>query len=266
MLWDTHMHTDFSGDSDASPKEMAQQAIRLQLEGICITDHLDYDYPNEPELFLLDLDRYVPSILNLKETYQGRLDIRLGIEIGVQPHLAEKHKQIVSSLPFDQVIGSSHTAKGMDPYYPEYFYGSSQEDAYIRYFSSVMENISCFTDFDVYGHLDYVTRYGNSPVPAYTFDSCRKQIDEILKRLIRLEKALEINTGGFSSACRQVNPHPEILKRYYELGGRIVTFGSDAHAPKDIARQFAQAGEILRNCGFREYCSFQNRSPVFHKL
>ena len=80
------------------------------------------------------------------------------------------------------------------------------------------------------------------------------------------EKALEINTGGFSSACRQVNPHPEILKRYYELGGRIVTFGSDAHAPKDIARQFAQAGEILRNCGFREYCSFQNRSPVFHKL
>lgn len=266
MLWDTHMHTDFSGDSDASPKEMARQAIRLQLEGICITDHLDYDYPNEPELFLLDLDRYVPAILQLKKDCRGRLDVGLGIEIGLQPHLAPRHKGLVSAFPFDQVIASSHTAHGMDPYYPEFFNGLSQEDAYIRYFSSVLENIDCFEDFDVYGHLDYVTRYGRSPVPAGTFASCRKRIDEILKKLIRMEKGLEINTGGFSSACRQVNPHPEILKRYYELGGRIVTFGSDAHAPKDIARQFAQAGEILRNCGFREYCSFQNRSPVFHKL
>ena len=255
MLWDTHMHTDFSGDSNASPKAMADQAQKLGLDGICVTDHLDYDYPKEPELFLLDLDRYVPAILQLKKDCRGRLDVGLGIEIG-----------LVSAFPFDQVIASSHTAHGMDPYYPEFFNGLSQEDAYIRYFSSVLENIDCFEDFDVYGHLDYVTRYGRSPVPAGTFASCRKRIDEILKKLIRMEKGLEINTGGFSSACRQVNPHPEILKRYYELGGRIVTFGSDAHAPKDIARQFAQAGEILRNCGFREYCSFQNRSPVFHKL
>lgn len=266
MLWDSHIHTDFSGDSEASAQSMVHQALKLHLPGICITDHLDYDYPNEPELFLLDLDRYVPAILKLKKEYTDQLDIGLGIEIGVQPHLAEKHREITSSFPFDQVIASSHTADGMDPYYPEYFDGISQEDAYNRYFSSVLENISCFTDFDIYGHLDYVTRYGKVPVPAYTFDSCRKLIDEILKKLIRLEKALEINTGGFSSACSRENPHREILKRFYELGGRMITVGSDAHAPGDMARHFDQVRTILQDCGFREYCCFQKRSPIFLPL
>ena len=266
MLWDSHIHTSFSGDSEADPELMIRRAQDLGLSGICITDHLDYDYPKEPDLFLLPLDEYAACLPRLKQKYKSQITIGFGIEIGLQPHLARIHSQITASNTFDFVIASSHTAQGMDPYYCEYFSGISQEEAYIKYFSSILENLSCFSDFDVYGHLDYVTRYGNPPVPAYTYPSCQKLIDDILKKLISMEKGLEINTGGFSSACRQENPHGEILKRYYELGGRIITAGSDAHSPEEISRNFHRASELLRNCGFKEYCYFTKRSPVFLPL
>lgn len=266
MLWDSHLHTNFSGDSDASPEIMIEQAVTLELPGICITDHLDYDYPKEPDLFLLQLPEYQTALLKLKETYQKKIPVNYGIEIGVQPHLAQCHREITASCPFDFVIASSHTADGMDPYYDEYFTDVSQEDAYIRYFSSILENISVFTDFDVYGHLDYVTRYGNPPVPAYTYPGCRKLIDEILKKLISMEKGIELNTGGFRSSTGQENPHRHILRRYRELGGRILTTGSDAHGPEHLAWKFSEARQLLLECGFTEYCYFRNREPHFCSL
>ena len=73
MLWDTHMHCAFSGDSDADPELMIQSAIEKQLDGICFTDHLDYDYPEEPELFLLDFPAYQERIFSLKEKYKKNL-------------------------------------------------------------------------------------------------------------------------------------------------------------------------------------------------
>lgn len=266
MLWDTHMHTSFSGDSDADPESMIRQAVRLGLPGICLTDHLDYDYPKEPELFLLPLKDYGTRLPQLKKMYLEQLTVNFGIEIGVQPHLAEIHKKITAAYPFDFVIASSHTADGMDPYYREYFAGASQEDAYIRYFTSILDNISCFTDFDVYGHLDYVTRYGNPPMPAFTYPKCRELIDTILKTLIDLEKGVELNTGGFRSATGRENPHRDILRRYRELGGRIITIGSDAHEPAHIAWKFREAKELLLECGFSEYCFFEHRTPHFLPL
>lgn len=266
MLWDTHIHTDFSGDSDASPDSMIEQAIRMNLPGICITDHLDYDYPNEPELFLLPLNDYATGIRQYQSRYDHRLPVLYGIELGVQPHLAKKHKDIISAYPFDFVIASSHTAEGMDPYYEEYFAQISQENAYCRYFSSILENISCFDDFDVYGHLDYVTRYGNPPVPAYTYPSCKKLIDEILSELIRLGKGIELNTGGFRSSTGKENPHKDILLRYHQLGGTVITLGSDAHAPEHIAWEFEKARQLLLSCGFTRYCFFKNREPHFLSL
>lgn len=266
MFWDTHMHTSFSGDSDADPGSMIDQAIRLGLPGICFTDHLDYDYPNEPELFLLDLETYASEVKKLQKQYKEQIPIHFGIEIGLQPHLAKKHETITASYPFDFVIGSSHTAEGMDPYYNEYFDHVSQKDAYCRYFSSILENIACFQDFDVYGHLDYVTRYGNPPTAAYTYPECRELIDEILTQLIRLGKGIELNTGGFRSSIKTENPHRDILTRYRQLGGTIITLGSDAHAPKQIAWEFEKARKILLSCGFTHYCFYQKRQVNFVSL
>ncbi|MCD8149297.1 MAG: histidinol-phosphatase HisJ family protein [Clostridiales bacterium] len=266
MLWDTHMHTSFSGDSDAAPEDMIKKAISLGLDGICITDHMDLDYPDDPELFLLDPEAYFPSLMRLQKEYRGALPVRIGIELGLQPHLADTHRNLVHTHEFDFVIGSSHVVHGMDPYYPAYYEGRTEEEAYHEYFASIIENIRAFDDFDVYGHIDYVVRYGPGRNANYSYINYRDVIDEILKLLIEKGKGIEINTGGFRCGLGHPNPTEDILKRYRELGGEIVTPGSDAHKPADIAYDFQKIPAILQNCGFSYYTVFKERKPEFVKL
>lgn len=266
MLWDTHMHTHFSGDSESSPESMIEQSIRLGLPGICITDHLDYDYPDDPELFLLDLDRYDETIHQLQQQYQNRLPIRFGIEIGLQPHLTKRHQEILSAHDFDFVIGSSHVVHGFDPYYPAYYDGKTEQEAYLEYFTSILENIQAFSDFDVYGHIDYVVRYGPNRNAQYSYAAYADIIDEILRLLIQKGRGIEINTGGFKYGLGHPNPTEEILSRYRELGGEIITIGADAHKPEHIAYDFAKVPDILKAAGFRYYTVFKNRKPEFISL
>ena len=130
MLWDTHMHTHHSGDSDALMPDMIQAAVRQNLDGICFTDHFDYDYPDDPDLFLLDFDSYIKEVRSFQDTCHDRLSIRLGIEVGLQPHITEINRKAVTGHPFDFVIGSSHVVHGIDPYYPKYYEGRSEKTAY----------------------------------------------------------------------------------------------------------------------------------------
>lgn len=264
MLWDTHMHTAFSTDSTADPSAMAEEALRLKLAGICITDHLDYDYPSEGEPeFLLDVDGYLAAMEQLRQEYADRLPIRLGIEIGLQPHLAERHRALLAGHAFDFVIGSSHVVHGMDPYYPAYYEGKTEEAAYLEYFESILENIHAFQDFDVYGHIDYVVRYGPNKNRDYSYRKYADVIDAILKELIALGKGIEINTAGFKYGLGHPNPTEDILKRYRELGGEVLTVGADAHAPEQIAYEFRRVPQILAEAGFRYYTVFRERKPEF---
>ena len=160
MLWDTHMHTSFSGDSDAAPESLYVYLFTPRTGGICITDHLDIDYPDNPDQFLLDPDAYDTGIRRLQAKFRDRLPIRFGIELGLQPHLAQTYHDLLAAHDFDFVIGSSHVVHGADPYYPAYYQGRSERQAYLEYFASILENVAAFDAFDVYGHIDYVVRYG----------------------------------------------------------------------------------------------------------
>ena len=263
MLWDTHMHTHFSGDSEASPLSMIDAAKRTGLFGICFTDHLDLDYPGEPELFLLDLPNYWKEMKKLSEQYSTDLKICTGIELGLQPHLTSQLTEIVNSYDFDFVIGSSHVVHGMDPYYPEYYESKTEDEAYEEYFSSILENISAFDGFDVYGHIDYVVRYGPNKNKFYSYQKFSDVIDEILKTLIHRGKGIEINTGGFKYSLGHPNPTEDILKRYRELGGEIITIGADAHMPEHVGYDFQKVPDILKNAGFKYFTVFKNRKPEF---
>ncbi|MBQ8279091.1 MAG: histidinol-phosphatase HisJ family protein [Roseburia sp.] len=265
-LWDVHMHSQFSGDSDAPQEDMIMTAIDTGLGGICFTDHLDIDYPDNPALFLLDLPNYVASVLALQEKYRSKFPVRLGVELGLQPHLAELHADILSRYPFDFVIGSSHVVHGFDPYYPEFYVGRDEKDCYREYFESILENIHVFDGFDVYGHIDYVVRYGPTRNANYDWTQYQDVIDEILKLLIYKGKGIEINTGGFKYGLGHPNPTEGIIRRYHELGGEIITIGADAHAPQHIGYDFKKVPDILKNAGFEYFTVFKNRKPEFIKL
>ncbi len=265
-LWDVHMHSQFSGDSNAPQEDMILTAIDTGLGGICFTDHLDMDYPDDPALFLLDLPNYTASVLALQKKYASKFPVRLGVELGLQPHLTDIHTDILSQYPFDFVIGSSHVVHGFDPYFPNFYEGRKEEDCYREYFESILENVQAFDGFDVYGHIDYVVRYGPTTNTNYVWTQYQEVIDEILKLLIAKGKGIEINTGGFKYGLGHPNPTEEIICRYRELGGEIITIGSDAHTPQHIGYDFGKVPEILKNAGFEYFTVFKQRKPEFIRL
>lgn len=266
MFWDQHMHCNFSGDSDALPEDMIKASIAHGLSGICFTDHLDYDYPEEPNIFLLDFDNYFKALSDLREKYADKISVNIGIELGLQPQAVGQNLAVAEKYPFDFIIGSSHVVNHMDPYYPEFFAGRDEDAAYMEYFESVLENINSGVDFDVYGHIDYVVRYGPNKNAFYTYEKFKDIIDEILTQLISKGKGIEVNTGGFKYGLGHPNPTEDIIKRYRELGGEIITMGADAHVPEYVAYEFGKTAQIIKNCGFKYYTVFKNRKAEFIPL
>lgn len=266
---DFHLHTDFSSDSDTPMEDMIQRALELGLSRLCFTEHMDPDFPVNPRDnldFQLDTQAYRNRFLIMKEAYSHELKLLFGVEVGLQPHLSAFLKDYTRCYPFDFVIGSTHISNRIDPYYPEYYEGRTQEAAYREYFETTLANIRACDDFDVYGHLDYVVRYGPSQDTFYTYEKYADLIDAILTELIQKGKGLEVNTGGLKYGLKEVHPYPFVLKRYRSLGGEIITIGSDAHKPDRLCAHFDQARDTLMACGFTHYTVFENRSPQFIPL
>ena len=266
MYYDFHVHSDFSSDSHAPMEAMIQEGIRLGLPGICFTEHMDLDFPGDKPVFLVDLPAYKKTFLSLKEKYKHQIQLFYGLELGLQPHLAKELPLLAASDSFDFLIGSAHIIDRLDPYCPEYFQGRSEQESYLRYFQMLLENLKTFSCFDTCGHIDYVVRYGPAKNKNYSYQAYREILDEILKVLIEKGIGLECNTAGFKYGLGHPNPTEDILLRYHELGGEILTLGSDGHAPKHLAYDFEKAGNLLKACGFRYYTIFKNRKPEFHKL
>lgn len=268
------MHTAFSTDSEASVRSMLDAAVERGLESVCITDHMDLDFPpqegeeslGEEPLFQFDVDEYFEVLAPLREEYRDRLDVRIGIEIGLQPHLGERYRKLIQASPFDYVIGSVHLIRGMDPYYGKLFEGRSDEEAYKEAFVETLRCLEGVQDFDALGHLDYVVRYGKHQAEEYSYRKFADEIDEVLRKLISMGKGLEMNTGGLKYGLGFCNPHPDVVKRYRELGGEIVTIGADAHRPEHVAYEFKLAAEILKMCGFRYYAEYKERRAEFIKI
>ena len=269
---DYHLHTHHSGDSEAPMEQSILSAIDRGLKCMCITEHMDYGYPvfeNVPEgLFEVDTDIYYAEYKELSEKYKNKITVRFGIELGLQPQITAKNTEYIKKYPFDFVIGSNHLCHKNDPYYPAFYEGRSLKEAYTEFFESTLENIQLFDDFDVLGHLDYMVRYAPGKEGAYDYREYAEIIDEILKTLIKKNKGLDVNTKALYSEPPFNNPNPcrGILSRYRELGGEIITFGSDAHKPEHVAGGFEKAIDIVKECGFDSYCTFCGRKVEFHSL
>ena len=273
---DMHMHTWFSTDSEACPCDMADEAVRKGLKTICFTDHFDKDDLEWGEEGIFDVDAYFVEMQKLQEEYAGKLNIRIGIELGLRTYLKDYYEELTKKYPFDFVIGSVHNvpykkdAEGnilyTDPAAEKLFTDRTDKEAYRLMMETTLENVRTSDCFQTLGHLDYVVRYGKSREKEYSYTDYADIIEEILKLLFEKEKGLEVNSAGLKYGLPFAHPHPDVLKRYRELGGEIITIGADAHKPEHIAYDFAKAEEILKSCGFKYYTEFFEQKPVFKQL
>jgi len=267
-LSDFHLHTYFSSDSKSCPESMVTEAIKLGLSSICFTDHNDFDYPiiDEKVEFLLDLHSYMKEMTELKARYKGIIPIYIGLEQGLQKDLASKINHYGNEYDFDFIIGSSHLVNGTDPYYKNYWDEITIKEGIQKYFLSIIENIKTCDKFDVYGHIDYIRRYIPDKSFQYNCFDYFDIINEALSLLIQKGKGIEINTSGLKYGLDQTHPCIDIIKRYKELGGEIITIGSDGHKPEHMAYAFEKVPEILKASGFDYYTIFKNRQPEFIKI
>lgn len=263
---DFHVHTTLSHDGKSTISEYIKAAIEKGVDEITLTEHYDIYEGVKSDLKTIDIDNYYKEYLKYKDNPYIRLNF--GIEIGLQPDIYDKVKNVVDSYDFDFIIGSSHITNKKDMSKDASFFdGLSRHDAYMIYFEEVLQNILIYKDeFDVYGHIDYVVRYGGYQEKEINYEEFSDILDKILLALINSGKGIEINTSGVRYNLPDMHPNKNIIKRYKELGGKIITIGSDAHNEKDLADNFEMAYDILRECGFDEYTVFHKRKPMFIKL
>ena len=261
---DTHTHSTFSRDSTVTVEQSVKAAIATRLAGISFTDHLDIGVPEGSVGDYFEIPEQQSAIKACIAQYGTEVNIYAGIEVGLQTHCLEEIQKIISAHRFDIVIGSIHWVNHLDPYQGDFYFNKSLKEAYREYLEYYIDCIRQFGDFDVLGHYDYISRYSPYTPKTLTYRSFKDELDALFKIAIENGKAIEVNTRSFLSRDGQQPPQfdPDVFKRYRELGGEMVTLGSDAHDRTRLAADFEYYAAKLRQCGLKYLTHFKERKPV----
>lgn len=261
MLADYHMHTSYSNDSTYPMEEAIKRAIFLGIEEICFTEHSDYGTMGN---YVVDYNAYYQAYQMLKDKYQNQITIKFGCEFGVQVHTIDNYKKDFKKYPFDFIILSNHQVGDKEFWTQEFQKGKSQEQYNREYYQAILEVIKKFDGYSVLGHLDMIKRYDE--VGNFPDEKVKDIITEILNHVISHGKGIELNTSCFRYGLSDLTPSIQILKWYYELGGKVITIGSDTHEESHVGYGIEEVKETLRKIGFKEFCTFEKMQPIFHKL
>lgn len=264
---DVHLHTKFSFDSEEEPENYIKKAIKLGVNTIGFSEHYDYDayLDGEKDVTLADLVGYTANINNLKITHP-EITILQGIEFGYRKEALPQYNKLLNEYPFDYVINSLHTLKGRgDCYHDKFFNGRPLKESYLDYFKGVLESVNADYDYQIVGHVGYVCRYRKGYGARIVYFDFADIIDEILRAIIKKDKCLEINTSNGVSGCTFL-PDTDIIKRYLELGGKLLSFGSDAHCAERYYKNADLLKEFLKQVGVKELFYYKNRLPIAYKI
>lgn len=261
MIFDTHMHCEFSCDSSMKIADAVAAAAAANV-GMTLTEHWDYDYPTNPDAFTYDIDecfrRFAP--------YRSRTRL-IGIEIGVQTHIAEADDKVGAGHDFDFVLGSIHCVGRRDLYEKACYEGFARYEI-IREFLS--DSITCaenHQEFDAFAHIDYICRYwpftGNER--ELHLEDNQELFDKLFKLLIERNKPIEINTRRLDD---EVAAKALLLlyKRYQELGGKYCTLGSDAHYKEYVGRRMNEAVLMARAAGLKPVYFRERKMQIMEGL
>lgn len=253
QYYDYHLHSEVSMDSMMPMETVCQRAIAMGLNGICFTEHQDFysgHHAAKHGHVEIDMAFYHSQIALLRETYGKRLQICQGVELGLQTCNIEENQDFLQQNAFDFILGSVHTIEGKEISSGEFYEGREKEESYERYFQAVYDVVKTQPTFHCLGHLDLIRRRGNYADNEIDYRRHGDIIEAILQQLIACGKGIEVNTAGIRYGVGAMHPDIPILKRYKELGGEIITCGSDGHRAEHVGMDIKAGYELLRQCGF----------------
>lgn len=260
IIMDLHNHCEFSFDSSTPMEENVKRAVDLKLQYLSITDHLDLYYPNEDYRDEINIKGYFSKFQFLKEKYRDNINFLSGIEVGIQCITAEVNDEIIRSFPYDFVIGSIHEIDGKDlvtDFMIDEF--DNLDDFFKYYYEGTQKAVERSEEFDVLGHIDYMDRYVEDYNEIPDISNYKEFLIPTLKNLIARGKGIEINTAGIRKGLPYMHPKKQVLEWFKELGGDIITIGSDAHKAEDIGKGVEEACDLLKECGFTTVSVFEKR-------
>ncbi len=288
MRADYHIHTEFSDDSREPMQNQIERAIEIGLDEICFTDHIDYgikkDWDEGDIAFRggdgmssdpsqmdpcanVNYPEYFGKILRMKEIYKGKITIRQGLEFGIQTITIPQYEKLWDKYGdiLDFTLLSMHQVNNLEFWTQDFQRGKTQKEYNEEYYREIYEVQKAFKHYSVLAHLDLLVRYDMQGI--YPFEKLRDMIAEILKLAIADDKGIEINTSSWHYGLSDTQPSRAILKLYKDLGGKIVTIGSDAHNTTYLGDHLDDALKVLKEeIGIDEICTFDRMIPTFHKI
>jgi histidinol-phosphatase (PHP family) len=256
---DLHLHTAFSWDAQQTIEELKTKAFNEDVNFLGLTEHLDFHNNHKQSYLHLDYPAYTKAVESAKRDFPGFIK---GVEAG-EPHMhRELYEKWMKGKEFDFIAASVHWIDGATPVFEEYFKKyPSFDDAYKKYFEEIY-NLVNYGNFDVAAHLTLVHRQGARLYREYSYEKYKKEIDDILKVMIKKDISLEINCSGIRFPAKALIPDERVIKAYIDLGGNSFTVGSDSHS---ITNTFFGLGEgygALERLGVEEITVYEKRKKI----
>lgn len=285
MFADYHVHTAFSDDSQEPMENQIKRAIQLGLDEICFTEHVDYGIKrdfDDPRGFKIrrhevngktvddvwsncDYPNYFKMLKEMKSKYPN-ITIKQGLEFGVQSITVNEFEKLFSKYEneLDFILFSMHQVDNKQFWMQEFQAEKTQKEYNDAYYIEIYKTMKMFKHYSCLAHLDLLSRYDLCGV--YPFEKEEEIIAEILKLAIQDGKGIELNTSSWHYGLKDTQPSRKILKLYKDLGGKIITVGSDGHSTKYVADHIQDAYAILKEIGFTQICTFDHMQPIFHDM
>lgn len=274
MFSDLHTHSAISDDAEDSMRAMALAAAEKGLELLCLTDHADLDaLDGSPQRQPFPLGEWRAAFEEAREAAGDRVALRLGLELGEADHHPEAAAALAAAVP-DFIIGSTHNLLHTPDFYcgrpggeaPALFNTAEKRRALLDRYVSELEATARLGFFDVLGHIGYPLRYMRPYEPQLSLMPWRDRLAELLRGLIAAGKGIEVNTSGLRGSLGETMPAPWLLRLYRDLGGEVLTLGSDAHRCRDLGAGITETKKWLAELGFRRHCVYNKRKAEFYPL